>query len=95
MYTSLEGEKDSKKQQNYEVTSKVSSSKIMWSKSDMTSRTAISNISPVLRRRNASKSSPASEGNATLRRLFVKNSLVAVHEFMRLHHFLHGLRLRL
>ena len=75
MYTLLEGKKDSKKNNtNYEVTSEVSSSKIMRSKSDMTSRTAISNISLAVRQRNASKSSPASEGNATLRRIFDEES---------------------
>ena len=80
---------------NHEVTSEISSSKIRRSKSDMTSRTATSIISSAVRRRNASNSTPASEGTPSLRRAFVKNPLATIHEFMQSNHVFNMLRLRL
>ena len=81
--SSLRAKSKKPRKLNHEVTSEISSSKISRSKSDMTSRTATSIISSAVRRRNASNSTPASEGTPSLRRAFVKNPLATIHEFMR------------
>jgi len=93
--SSLSAKSKTPRKLNHEVTSEISSSKIRRSKSDMTSRTATSIISSAVRRRNASNSTPASEGTPSLRRAFVKNPLATIHEFMRSNHVFNRLRLRL
>ena len=74
-FISLRTKSKNPQKPNHEVTSEVSSSKIMQSKSDMTSRTATSIISPAVRAKKRFKVIPCKRGYCNIKKSLRQKSL--------------------